>query len=308
MRTIRMLIAARLALAVPALLAITVSPLLTLAVPTSAPAKELRILAATNDLGAIARAVAGPEAEIKVAAHPDRDPHALEVRPSMMTMAAKADLYLAVGLSLDIWSDGIVQGSRNPKLTVVNCANAIRPIEVPVGKVDASMGDVHPYGNPHYWLDPENAILVARALAKDFAARDAARATQYAANAEAFAAEIEKRMPAWKEKLQGAAFIEYHRTWSYAAERFGMTIADRVEPLPGIPPTAAHLAKLTATIRERKVPVVIRDVYHSEDPLEFLERETGVRTAVLSSSCSEPTPESYFALFDRAASVLRGEK
>jgi zinc/manganese transport system substrate-binding protein len=272
----------------------------------SAPAAPLRIVAATSPLGAIARAVAGPEAEIKVAARPDRDPHALEVRPSMMTMAAKADLYLAVGLSLDLWSDGIVHGSRNRHLVVVNCASAIHPIEIPAGKVDASMGDVHPYGNPHYWLDPENAVLVARALAKEFAARDAPHADRYTANAEAFAAEIERRMPAWTEALKGRTFVEYHRSWGYAAERFGMTIAGHVEPLPGIPPTAQHLAKLAATIRDREVPVVIRDVYHPGDPLEFLARETGVRTAVLPSSCDEPTPESYFALFDRAAEVLGG--
>ncbi len=131
-------------------------------------------------------------------------------------------------------------------------------------------------------------------------------AKTYAANAEAFSAEIEKRMPGWKEKLAGLEFIEYHRTWEYAAKRFDMTIVDRVEPLPGIPPTAQHLAALAATIREKKVPVVVRDLFHSAEPLEFLKRETGVRIAVLPASCDAPTPESYFALFDRTAAVLRG--
>jgi zinc/manganese transport system substrate-binding protein len=189
----------------------------------------------------------------------------------------------------------------------VNCAEAVTPLEIPSGKVDASMGDVHPYGNPHYWLDPENAVSIARFLAKRFAAIDAGHAARYEENATAFAAQIEKRIPAWKEKLAGLSFVEYHRTWSYAAARFGMTITGRVEPLPGIPPTAHHLADLSATIRETKTPVVIRDVHQSKDPLEFLHRETGVRTAVLPASCDEPTPEAYFALFDRAAAVLRGE-
>src|SRR5262245_30959601 len=187
-------------------------------------AAPLRILAATNDLAAIARAVTGPSAEIKVVARPDRDLHSLEVRPSMMTMAAKADVYLAVGLSLDLWSEGIVQGSRNQKLRVVRCSDAVQPLEVPVGKVDASMGDVHPYGNPHYWLDPENAVLIARDLAKRFTALDAAQGNVYQANAEAFAKQIEERIPAWKERMQGLSFVEYHRTWIYAAKRFGMEI------------------------------------------------------------------------------------
>jgi zinc/manganese transport system substrate-binding protein len=274
--------------------------------PASAGAAPLRILAATNDLGAIARAVAGPEADIKVVARPDRDLHSLEVRPSMMTMAAKADVYLGVGLGLDLWSQGIVQGSRNTKLVVVTCADAVQAIEVPTGKVDASMGDVHPFGNPHYWLDPENAALIARFLAKRLAAMDAGNADTFATNAETFAKQVDDRLPAWQAKLHGLAFIEYHRTWAYAAERFGMQIVDRVEPLPGIPPTAQHLAALSATIREKQVPVVIRDTYHPSDPLEFLQRETGVRTAVLPASCDEPTPVAYFALFDRIVSVLSG--
>lgn len=273
---------------------------------TPSRAKDLRILAGTNDLGAIARAVTGPAAEIQIVARPDRDLHSLEVRPSMMTMAAKADIYLGVGLAVDQWSRGIVQGSRNTKLAVITCSDAIQPLEVPAGKVDASLGDVHPYGNPHYWLDPENGALIARFLAKKFASLDATNADVYEANAEKFAADIEKRMPGWKEQMAGLSFIEYHRTWPYAAHRFGMTIVDRIEPLPGIPPTALHLAKLAETIKEKKVPVVIRDVYHDAGPLEFLQRQTGVRTAVLPASCDTPTPEAYFALFDRIAATLRG--
>lgn len=274
---------------------------------SNSAAAPLRILAATNDLAAIARAVAGPSAEIKAVARPDRDLHSLEVRPSMMTMAAKADVYLAVGLSLDLWSEGIIQGSRNTKLKVITCSEAVQTLEVPAGKVDASMGDVHPYGNPHYWLDPENAVLVAQDLARRFTALDAAQASMYEANAAAFAKQIEQRLPAWRERLENKSFVEYHRTWIYAAKRFGMEIAGQVEPLPGIPPTGQHLAALAATIREKHVPVVIRDVFHSEDPGEFLQRETGARAAVVSASCDEPTPESYFQTFDRLADALNGK-
>jgi zinc/manganese transport system substrate-binding protein len=274
---------------------------------SNSAAAPLRILAATNDLAAIARAVTGPSAEIKVVARPDRDLHSLEVRPSMMTMAAKANVYLAVGLSLDLWSEGIVQGSRNAKLGVITCSEAVQPLEIPTGKVDASMGDVHPYGNPHYWLDPENAVLIARDLAKRFTALDAAQRNAYQTNAEAFAKQIEERISAWKERMQGLSFVEYHRTWIYAAKRFDMEIAGQVEPLPGIPPTAQHLASLSATIREKQTPVVIRDLFHPDGPVEFLQRETGVRAAVVPASCAEPTPESYLQIFDRLANALSGK-
>ncbi len=280
--------------------------LLTFAFVIPAAAHELRIVAATNDLGAIAKAVGGDHVEIDVVARPDRDPHALQVRPSTMRKAARADVYLEVGMSLDAWSADIVRGSRNRDLEIIDCSEAIEPQEVPAGKVDASMGDVHPAGNPHYWLDPRNAQVLARFLAERFAALDAKHADVFLAGAEEFTAAIEARMSGWQERLSGRSFVEYHRTWVYLAERFDLHIAGTVEPFPGIPPSARHLAALAETIVEERIPVVVRDVYHSESPLEFLARETGVRTDVLPASCEEPVPEAYLAHFDRIAEVLGG--
>jgi ABC-type Zn uptake system ZnuABC Zn-binding protein ZnuA len=269
-----------------------------------AQAEPLRVLAATNDLAALAAAVGGEHVQVDVVARSDRDPHALEVRPDTMRKAARADLYLAVGMSLDLWSADIVRGSRNRNLVVVDCSVAIEPLEVPVGPVDASMGDVHPEGNPHYWLDPLNGAALARFLAERFSARDAAHAADYAAAAARLAAEIEAKLPAWRERLEGRAFVEYHRTWAYLAGRFGMRIAGRVEPLPGIPPSARHLAELAATIRAERVPVVIRDPYHPDSADGFLAREAGVHTIVLPSSCDGPLPSDYLAHFDRIADTL----
>ena len=267
-------------------------------------AEPLRVLAATNDLAALAAAVGGEHVEVDVVARSDRDPHAVEVRPDTMRKAARADVYLAVGLSLDLWSADIVRGSRNRNLVVVDCSAAIGPLEVPKGPVDASMGDVHPEGNPHYWLDPLNGEALARFLAERFSERDPAHAADYAAGAARFAATIESKLPAWRERLQGRAFVQYHRTWVYLAERFGMRIAGQVEPLPGIPPTARHLAELATTIRAERIPVVVRDPYHSDSAGEFLARETGVTAIVLPSSCDGPLPSDYIAHFDQIAAAL----
>jgi zinc/manganese transport system substrate-binding protein len=264
----------------------------------------LRVVAATNDLAALANAVGGERVEVDVVARSDRDPHALEVRPDTMRKAARADVYLAVGLSLDLWSADIVRGSRNRNLLVVDCSEAIEPLEVPAGKVDASMGDVHPEGNPHYWLDPRNGAAVARFLAERFAERDPPHAADYAAGAARLAAEIEARLPAWRARLEGGAFVEYHRSWTYLAQRFGMRIAGRVEPLPGIPPSARHLAELAETIRSEQPRVGVRDPYHPDSADEFLARETGMRTIVLPSCCDGPRAEDYLAHFDRIAEAL----
>ncbi|MBZ0269240.1 metal ABC transporter substrate-binding protein [bacterium] len=264
----------------------------------------LKVLAATNDLAGIARAVGGELLEIDVVARPDRDLHTLEVRPSTMRKAAKADIYLEVGLSLDQWSLDIVRGSRNRHLDVVRCSDAITPEEVPQGRIDASMGDVHPEGNPHYWLDPENGVAVARFLAKEFAEADPAHAADYEAGAERFANEVESRMADWDQRLRGAVFVEYHKMWIYLAERFGMEIAGQVEPLPGIPPSAHDLADLAAAIRQRGHLPVVRDVYHDKSLVQFLVREAGARPVVLQASCPEPTSASYLSTFDLAAKLL----
>jgi zinc/manganese transport system substrate-binding protein len=278
-----------------------------LASPTPAAADELRIVAATTDIGALARAVGGDRVRIDVVARPDRDLHTLEVRPSAIRKVAKADFYLEAGLALDLWSVDIVRGSRNRDLRVVDCGSVIEPLEVPEGPIDASMGDVHPEGNPHWWLDPLRAVQVARALAAEFGRADPEHAADYGAGANAFAAEVDRRLPGWKAALAGRSFVEYHASWVYLAERFGMEIAGKVEPLPGIPPTARHLATLAELIRSRHVPVVIRDVHHPGDAVDFLVRETGVRGLVLPASCDEPTPASYFAHLDQVAAGLGGE-
>ncbi|NNE42661.1 MAG: zinc ABC transporter substrate-binding protein [Gemmatimonadetes bacterium] len=272
----------------------------------ASPAFALRVVAATNDLGALARAVGGPEIELDVVARADRDPHALEVRPSTLRKTAKADMYLEVGFDLDAWSAHIVRGSRNRDLIVVPCSEVIEPAEVPTGPVDASQGDVHPQGNPHYWLDPQNAVRVAEHLAAVFADADPDHAADYLRRAAEFAASVEERLPAWRAALEGRRFVEYHRTWVYFAERFGMTIAGEVEPFPGIPPGARHLALLAETIRRDSVPVVVRQVYHPDSPLDFLHRETGVRVEVLPASCAEPTPAAYLELIEHAVRILGG--
>jgi len=264
----------------------------------------LKVVAATNDLAAIARAVGGDDLDIDVVARPDRDLHSLEVRPSTMLKAAKADVYLEIGLSLDMWSAEIVRGSRNRDLTVLRCSDAVTPEEVPTGGVDASMGDVHPEGNPHYWLDPLNGVAVARFLAGKLSDLDPPHAADYQAGAEGFAAEVERRVPAWDARLRGVAFVEYHRTWVYLAKRFGMEIVGRVEPLPGIPPSARNLADLADVIRRHGSIAVVRDAYQDESSVVFLTRETGARSVVLPASCAEPTPESYLATFDHAAELL----
>jgi zinc/manganese transport system substrate-binding protein len=156
-----------------------------LAAGPGAAAAKLRVAASITDLASIASSVGGDQVEVFAIARPTADVHHVEVLPSYMVQVARANLYLKVGLGLDQWADGIIDGSRNARLQVLDCSRGITPLERPT-QVNASMGDVHPFGNPHYWLDPRNGAIVAREVAKELGRLDPGHADGYRARADAF--------------------------------------------------------------------------------------------------------------------------
>lgn len=271
---------------------------------------RVRVVASLTDLASIASSVGGDQIEVTAIGRPKGDPHRVEVLPSYMVRVSRAKLYLKVGLGLDRWADAIIDGSRNSRLTVVDCSKGVTVIERPTGKVDASMGDVHPDGNPHYWLDPRNGTVVARTIAAELSRLDPAHAQDYAARAEEFAKQADDWLGWAREQvalLPSREILTYHRSWSYFADALGLNVASTIEPIPGIPPTGRHLQELVDLIRERSVGVVIEEPYFSEEPGEYLARETGVRVATVSASCDEPEAGSYLAHLERVLGLVRGE-
>ena len=271
----------------------------------------LKVAASTPDLASIAASVGGANVEVFAIARPGSDPHRIEALPSTMLKVSRAQLYLKVGLGLDQWADAILDGSRNSKLVLVDCSRGVRVLEKPTGKVDASMGDVHPDGNPHYWLDPRNGAIVARTLADAFGKADPANAAAYRTRAESFARDAEatwKRVADAAAKLPSREVFTYHRSWTYFADAFGLDVVDTVEPVPGIPPTAKHLAELVTQARARKVGLLIQEPYFPVDGGRFLAREAAVRQIVQAGSCDAPTAGSYLQHFDAVMAALAGGK
>lgn len=271
----------------------------------------LKVCASTNDLASIAASVGGASVEVFAIARPTSDPHRIEALPSHMLKVARAQLYLKGGLGLDPWADALIDGSRNTKLMIVDCSRGVRVLEKPTGKVDASMGDVHPEGNPHYWLDPRNGVIVARNIAEAFAKADPANAAAYRARAEGFAQEAAatyKRDIEMAARLTSRQVFTYHRSWTYFADAFGFEVLDTVEPVPGIPPTARHLADLVTQARARKVGVLIQEPYFPLDGGRFLTREAGVRQVVQAASCATAAAGAYLAHFDAIMVALSGGK
>lgn len=275
----------------------------------AAASEPLRVVTSTTDLGSIAAAVGGDRVIVSAICRPAGDPHRVEVLPSYMVRVTKARLYVKVGLGLDAWADAIIDGSHNGKLTVVDGSAGVAVLEKPTGKVDASMGDVHPEGNPHYWLDPTNAAVVATHLAEEFGRLDPGRADEFAARARTFgerAAALRTDGRATTAGLASRAILTYHRSWSYFAHAFGLDVPSTVEPVPGIPPTGRHLAELVTLARERGVRVLLQEPYFSADAGKFLAREAGIHPVTLSASCDDVTPDSYFHHMDAALAAIAG--
>ena len=274
-----------------------------------AQAAPLKVAAALPDLGSIASYIGGDKVEVFSIGRNNANPHAVEVLPSFMIKVSRSAVYLKVGLALDQWSDAIIDGSRNGKLVVADCSAGIKPLQKPTGKVDASMGDVHPDGNPHYWLDPANGAIIAGNVLAALKKADPANGELYEKNYARFKEDLAKRLAGWKAAMGGVSgqhVISYHSSWIYFTTAFNLDIAGNVEPLPGIPPTAKHLAELEDIIRKDKISILLQESYFPDEAPRFLARETGIKVFKLTPSCESVKADSYFGHFDELVSKLAG--
>jgi zinc/manganese transport system substrate-binding protein len=271
------------------------------------------VVSSTSDLASIATLIGGDLVDVTSLAAGNADPHYVEVLPSYMIKVKKAKLYLRTGLDLDRWALPIIDGSRNASLLVVDCSSNIRPLNAPTGKVDASMGDIHPQGNPHYWLDPDNGLIIAAAIEDGLERVDPANSAAYQAGLARFQAEIEKRKVGWQEKakpLAGVEIVTYHDTWPYLCRTFGIEVAGFVEPLPGIEPTPSHTATLIELIKVRHIKIIGLEPYKSRRTPESIARATGAKIVELPPSVGgAPGANNYYQLFDVLLDrLLEGEK
>jgi ABC-type Zn uptake system ZnuABC Zn-binding protein ZnuA len=285
-----------------------IATLLALASIPGAAAAKLRVAASITDLASIAASVGGDQIEVFSVARPTADAHRVEVLPSYMVQVSRADLYLKVGLGLDQWADGIIDGSRNGRLQVIDCSRDITPLEK-LTTVNAAMGDVHPFGNPHYWLDPRNGAILARTIASELSRLDPDHADDYRARAEAFAAEAEAAYAGDRKiaaSLSAPTIFTYHASWTYFASAFGLEVAGTAEPVPGIPPTGKHLQRLVEIANARKVALLLQEPYFSDDAGKFLARETGLRVVKVAPSCDRPAAGSYLEHIQAVLRLMAG--
>ena len=250
-------------------------------------------------------------------ATPLQDPHFVDAKPSYILAAGRARLFVTAGMDLEVgWEPLVREGSRNANIQIgapgyVDASAHVQKLGVPSGRVDRSRGDVHPYGNPHYWLDPLNAVPLTADIALALTRIDPANAGLYNDRRRDFLAALERRMATWRLRmapLQGQAVASYHESWEYFARRFGLEIVGTLEPKPGIPPSPSHLAQLMDRMKARDVKLILKEPYYEDANPELVARETGARVVELPN---QPQPgQDYFAfidaLVDRVMAAARG--
>jgi zinc/manganese transport system substrate-binding protein len=282
--------------------------------PSSA-ASKLSVITATTDLAALAQEIGGDRIDVESIARGYQDPHFVEAKPSFLLKLRKADLLIVVGLQLEIgWLPPLITQCGNPKIQgpgapgYLDASQFAQIMEIPTQQVTRAMGDVHPLGNPHYWLDPENGQRIARGIMEKLSQMQPENAAYFKQRFEAFDQRLKEANQRWEAAMKpyrGRKVVTYHRSWPNFAERFGLDVIDYVEPRPGIPPSPAHTLELIGKMRRENVKVILVEPYFDLKTPNAVARDTGAQVVVLMPSVGgEKEVTDYFKLFDYDIALL----
>jgi zinc/manganese transport system substrate-binding protein len=281
---------------------------------------KLYVVTTTADLASIAQEIGGEKAEVESLAAGYQDPHFVDPRPSFIVKLNRADLYVKRGLDLEVgWAPVLETGARNSHILMgapgyVDASTGIEVLEVPTGPIDRSLGDVHPFGNPHYQLDPKNAEVIAQNIFLGLARVAPEDRDYFAKRLVAFNTRVEAKLAEWEKILapyRAAKIVTYHKTWEYFTRRFGIRIVGYLEPKPGIAPSPAHLASLITLMQTEGCKLIIKTPYYPENLTRLVAERTGARVLVLpESSGGLDGSKDYFSFMDycvqQVAEALQG--
>jgi ABC-type Zn uptake system ZnuABC Zn-binding protein ZnuA len=275
---------------------------------------KLNIVAATEDLAALAREVGGDHVTVDSIAKGYQDPHFVEAKPSFILKLQKADVLIVVGRELEIgWLPPLEQQSRNAKIQpgaegYLDASLQASILEIPTGQITRAMGDVHPLGNPHYWLDPENGKRIAKEIADKFSELRPNDRAYFQQRLTDFTTRLDAAEKGWAAKMapyKGTKIVTYHRSFPNFAERYGLDIIGYVEPRPGIPPTPQHTLDLINEMKRQNVKLVLVEPYFDLKTPNAIGRETGAQVLVMPPSVGGTKEVTdYFKLFDYDINLL----
>ena len=277
-------------------------------------AAQVRVVATFPDLADIVKQIGGARVQVSALARPQDDFHLVTPRPSMALELSRAKLFVRVGMDLDLWADDLLTAARNAAILrgasgYVDCSVGVKKLEVPTGRVDPSMGDVHIYGNPHYLFDPANAKIAARNILEGLKRVDPANTQEYQRGYDAFVARIDEQLKRWQQVLapyKGMMVVEYHKNLSYFLQRFGLQQLATLEPKPGIPPTPSHLREVVARMKNAGCKVILIEHYRARRFADSVARETGARVVVLPLAVGIEGNTDYFRMIDAIVNRIAG--
>ncbi len=278
-------------------------------------AARLSVVATTPDFAALAKEIGGDAVDVKALAKPTEDPHFVDAKPSHIVTLNRADVLIEGGAELELgWLPPLLESARNNKIAAgapgrIVASTRIKMLEIPQ-TFDRSKGDVHAKGNPHFMIDPLNAKIIAEDIAEHLGQVDPKSADLFKANLRKFNAALDVKLAEWQKQLapyRGAKIVTYHKDFVYLAERFGLVVAETLEPKPGIAPSPAHLAKVITTMKAEQVRVILVQPYQNRKTAETVARQTG---AVVLDIPQQPGAikgaETYFGLMDYLVRTLVG--
>lgn len=283
--------------------------------PSVPAANKLSVVTATTDLAAIVQEIGGDRVEVDSIARGYQDPHFVEAKPSFLLKLRKTDLLVIVGLELEIgWLPPLIQQSGNPKIQVgapgyLDASNFAKILEIPTGQVTRAEGDVHPLGNPHYWLDPENGLRIAKGIQNKLSEMRSSDADYFAQRYTAFEQRLKQADQQWLAEMKpyaGRKIVTYHRSWPNFADHFHLDVDGYVEPRPGIPPSPQHTVELIQLMKRDGVKVIVVEPYFDLKTPNSIARETGGQVLVLMPSVGgEKEITDYFKVFDYNIAKLK---
>lgn len=247
-------------------------------------APKLRVVASSLDMADFASRIGGDRVEVQAIFRGRSDMHFFEPIPSHIVMLRKADALVVVGLDADAWIKGLIDAARNPRIRFgapgyIDPSDGVSAIDVPAGRIDGSRGDVHPYGNPHYWYTPEHVAIAANNICEGFSRISPRDEVYFRKNRDELLEEAARVYAELRAKLApyaGTGVIEYHASWDYFCRTFGLEIVATLEPKPGIPPSAKHLGEVVRLARERGAKLMLVEPYYPDKPVRYVARETGI--------------------------------
>lgn len=278
-------------------------------------AGTIHVVTTTQDTRSIAEIIGGNKVDVFAIAKGNQNPHFVDPKPSYIIKLSAADLYVTLGLDLEAgWSPSLLSSSRNVKIQkgskgYVDASIGVALMQVP-SSINRAEGDIHAFGNPHYWLNPLNGKVIARNICNGLERISPENKAYFEANLKTFNDQIDAKMKVWNSAMapfKGSKVIAYHNEWCYFENRFGLQIVDFMEPKPGIPPTPSQLVKIIKEVKENHIKVIITSPYFTASSSDVVTKQTGAKTLVMATSVGAfESIKNYYDLFDYNINLLKG--